>query len=148
MYHCTFEDKPTVVTALNTGILILIEYVFASRLPDHDWSLQTTTTTTTTKKQFLNVSKIHDYTGNAVAITLPAMFFLTSCDTMSYFYCMYKKAIFEHVLKQEILSAELLSDLSEHTHHLETLEDENICPNICLWYVCFNVCSNLLLLTV
>ena len=46
MYHCTFEDKPTVVIALNTGILILMEYVFASRLPDHDWSLQTTTTST------------------------------------------------------------------------------------------------------
>ena len=50
MYHCTFEDKLTVVTALNTGILILIEYVFAPRLPDYDWSLQTTTTTTTKKK--------------------------------------------------------------------------------------------------
>ena len=38
-------------------------HVFASRLPDHDWFLQTK------KKQLVNVSKIHDYIGNAVANT-------------------------------------------------------------------------------
>ena len=38
-------------------------HVFASRLPDHDWFLQTK------KKKLVNVSKIHDYIGNAVANT-------------------------------------------------------------------------------
>ena len=74
MYQRTLEDKPTVVIASDIDILILMVHVFASRLPDHDWFLQTK------KKQFVNVSKIHDYICNAVAITLPAMFVLTGCD--------------------------------------------------------------------
>ena len=86
-YHCTLEDKPTVVIASDTDILILMLHVFASRLPDHDWFLQTK------KKQFVNVSKIHNYIGNAVAITLPSMFVLISCDTVSYFYRKSKKAL-------------------------------------------------------
>ena len=87
IYHCTLEDKPTVVIASNTDILILMLHVFASRLPDHDWFLQTK------KKQFGNVYKIRNYIGNAVAITLPSMFVLTSCDTVSYFYRQSKKAL-------------------------------------------------------
>ena len=54
MYHCTLEDKPTVVIASDTDILILTLHVFASRLPDHDWFLQTK------KNQFMNVSNIHN----------------------------------------------------------------------------------------
>ena len=80
MYHCTLEDKPAVVIASDTDILVLMVHVFASRLPDHDWFLQTK------KNQLVNVSKIYDYIGNEVAITLPAMFVLTGCDTVSYFY--------------------------------------------------------------
>ena len=41
---------------------------------------------TTKKKQFANVSKIHDYIVNAVAVTLPGMFVVTGCDTMIYLY--------------------------------------------------------------
>ena len=79
MYHCTLEDKPTAVIASYTDIFTLLVDVFTSRLPDHDWFLRTR------KNQFMNVSKIHHYIGYAVAITLPAMFVLTSCDTVSYF---------------------------------------------------------------
>ena len=32
MYYCTLEDKPTVVIASDTDILILMVHVFASRL--------------------------------------------------------------------------------------------------------------------
>ena len=53
------------MTASDTDILTLMVNVFASRLPDLDWFLKTK------KNQFVNVSKIHDYIGNAVAITLP-----------------------------------------------------------------------------
>ena len=49
MYRCTLEDKPTVVLASDTDILILMVHVFVSRLPDHDWFLQTK------KSQFVNV---------------------------------------------------------------------------------------------
>ena len=77
LYHCTSEDRPAVVIASNTGILILMIYVFASCFSDHDRFLQIK------KNQFANVSKIHDYIGNAVAITLPAMFVLTGCYTVS-----------------------------------------------------------------
>ena len=31
LYHCTFEDKSTVVTASDTDILILMVHIFASR---------------------------------------------------------------------------------------------------------------------
>ena len=140
MYHCTLEDKPIVVISLDTEILTLMVRVFGSRLLDHDWFLQTK------KNQFVNVSKILDYIGNAVAITLPAMFILTGCDTGSYFYRYSKTAILEQVLKQEVFAVELLSDLGEHTFLSETLK--KICRDICLWYVCSNVCSNLLPLTV
>ena len=116
--YCTLKDKPTVVIALDTDILILMVHVFASRLPDHDFISQTN------KKQFVNVSKIHDYISNTVAITLPAMFVLTGCDAVSYFYRKSKKAILERVLKQEVLPSELLSDLEEHTHLSETSEEE------------------------
>ena len=57
----------------------------------------------------MNVSKIHDYIGNAVAITLPAMFVLTGCDAVSYFYRKSKKAILERILKQEVLEWLLLT---------------------------------------
>ena len=105
MYHCTLEDKPTVVIVWDTDILILIVHVFASCLPDHDWFLKTK------KNQFVNVSKIHYYIDNAVAMTLPTMFVLTGCYTVSYFYSKFKKAILEGVFKQEVLAVELLSDL-------------------------------------
>ena len=41
MYHSFLEDKPTVVITSDTDILILMVHVFASRLLDHDWLLQT-----------------------------------------------------------------------------------------------------------
>ena len=72
----------------------------------------------------MNVSKIYDYIANAVAITLPAMFVITGCDTVSYFYRKSKKAILERVLKQEVLAVELLSDLGEHTHLSEASEEK------------------------
>ena len=75
------------------------------------------------KKQFVNVSKIHEYIGNVVAITLPAMFVLTACDTMSYFYRRSKKTIVEQVLKQEILASDFLPDFKEHTHLSETSKE-------------------------
>ena len=50
IYHYTLEDKPTVVIASDTDILILMVNVFACHLPDHDWFLQTE------KNQFVNVS--------------------------------------------------------------------------------------------
>ena len=118
MYHCTMDDKPAVVIASDTDILILIVYVFVSRLSNHDWFLQTK------KNQFVNVSKIHDYIGNAVAIMQAAMFVLTGCDTVRYLYRKSKKAILERVLKQEVLVVELLSDFGEHTYLSETSEEK------------------------
>ena len=50
MYHCTLEDKPTVVIASDSDILKLMVHVFASHLPDHDCFLQTK------KNQFVNIS--------------------------------------------------------------------------------------------
>ena len=52
------------------------------------------------KKQFVNVSKIHDWIGDTVAVPLPAMFVLTGCDTVRYFYRKSKKTLLERVLKQ------------------------------------------------
>ena len=117
MCNCALEDKPRMVFALDTNMLILMVHVFASRLSDHDWFLQTK------KNQFVNISKIHEYISNAVAITLPAIFVLTDCDTASYFYRKSKKAILEWVLKQEILAAEHLPDFEEHTHRSETSKE-------------------------
>ena len=71
----------------------------------------------------MNVSKIHEYIGNVVAITLPAMIVLTVCDTVSYFYRKSKKAIVEQVLKQEILASDLLPDFKEHTNLSETSKE-------------------------
>ena len=139
MYHCTLEDKPAVVIASDTDILVLMVHVFASRLPDHGWFLQTK------KNQLVNVSKIYDYIGNAVAITLPAMFVLTGCDTVSYFYRKSKEAILEHVLKQEVSAV----DSIKFGRAYPSLGDvrrkaKEICPDNYLWFVCSNVCSNLL----
>ena len=128
MYNYTLEDKPTVEIASDTDILILMVHVFACRLLGHDWLLQTK------KIQFVNVSKIHDYIGNAVAITLPAMFVLTGCDTVCYFY---RKSWASVRLPRAYPSR---GDVRRKA--------EKIFSNICLWYVCSNVCSNLLLLTV
>ena len=102
------------VIAPDTGIFILMEHVFVSHLTENDWFLQRH------KNQCVNVSKIHDYNGNAIAITLPAMFVHTDCDTVSYFYQKYKKAIFEQFFKQDILAIEFLSDFREHTYLSET----------------------------
>ena len=43
MYHCSLEDKPTVVVVSDNDILVLMVHVFASRLPNHDWFLQNKT---------------------------------------------------------------------------------------------------------
>ena len=111
MYHCILGDKPKVVIASNTDILTLMLHVFAPRLFHYDPFLLTK------KYHFVNVSKIYDHiTGKAAAITLLAMFFLTSCDTVSYFYRKSKRAILEWVLKWQVLAIELGLDLGEHTH--------------------------------
>ena len=79
----------------------------------------------TKKNQFVNVSEIHDYISNAAAITLLAMFVLTGCDTVSYFYRKSKSAILEGVLKQEFLAAELVSDLGEHIQLSDMSEEKS-----------------------
>ena len=79
----------------------------------------------TKKNQFVNVFKIHDYISNAVAITVLAMFVLTGCDTVSYFYHKSKSAILEGVLKQEFLAVELVSDLGEHIHLSDMSEEKS-----------------------
>ena len=114
MYYYTLEDKPTVVIASDTDILIIVVHVFASGLPDHDWFLQTR------KNQFVNVSKVHDYIGNAVAMTLPAMFVLAGCDTVSYFYVSPRSLYLS--LEARSLAVELLSDFGEHTYLSDTSE--------------------------
>ena len=114
MYHCTLEGKPTVVIASDTDILVLLIYAFAFRLPAHDWYLQIK------KDQFVNVSKLHDFTGNAVALILPAMFVITGCDTVSYFFRKSKKVVFERLLKEQDLAIDLLSDLGMDTHLSES----------------------------
>ena len=48
-----------------------------------------------------------------VAITLPALFLATGCVTVSHIYRNSSKVILERVLKQEILTAELLSDFEK-----------------------------------
>ena len=65
------------------------------------------------------MSKIHNYIGNAVAITIAAMFVLNSYDIVSYFYCKSEMAILKWVLKQEVSAAELLPNLGAHTHFSE-----------------------------
>ena len=52
------------------------------------------------------------------------MVVLTGCDTVSYFYCKFKKTILEGVLKQEVFPVEHLSDLRKHTHLSETSEEK------------------------
>ena len=78
------------------------------------------------------------------------MFVLASCDTVSYFYRNSMEAILERVLKQEVLAVELLSDYGRAYPSLGDVRRKagKICLDICLWYVCSNVCSNILPLTV
>ena len=71
-----FSVEQTKKVSWTTDILKFMVNIFASRLPDmNDFY--------TKKSQFVNVCKIQDYIGNAVTITSPAMFILTSCDTVS-----------------------------------------------------------------
>ena len=118
IYHCMMEDKPTVVIASDTDILILMVYAFASRLPTNDWYMQIN------RDQFVNISKIHDFTGNPVALILPAMFVITGCDTVSYFFRKSKKAVFEKVLKKQELAIECLSDLGVNELISEEAEEK------------------------
>ena len=69
-----------------------------------------------------------------VAITLPALFLATGCVTVSHIYRNSNKVILERVLKQEILTAELLSDFEKHTHLSET-SDEKL-KRFALIFVC------------
>ena len=142
MYYCTLEDKLTAVIASDPNTLILVVLVFTSRLHDHARFLQTK------KNQFVNVSKIHDYIGNRVAITLPAMIVLTGCDAVSYFYVSPGRLY----LSLEARSLSCCASVRFRTAYL-SLGDvrrkaEKSFPDICLWYVCSNVFSNLLSLTV
>ena len=76
------------------------------------------------KNQFVNVSRIHDYVGNTVAVKLAAMFVFNSCDTVSYFYRKSKKATLKRASKQDVLAVAVLSDLGEHAHLSETSEEK------------------------
>ena len=76
------------------------------------------------------------------------MFVLTSCDTVSYYYRKSKNAILERALKQKVPAVELLSDLGEPSLRDARRKPEKICPDVCLWYECSDVCSNILPLTV
>ena len=58
----TLEDKPTVVIATGSYILIL----YGKSI----WLSSSLTVLQTKKNQFVNVSKIHSYIGNAVVITI------------------------------------------------------------------------------
>ena len=117
--HRTLEDKPTAMIASDTDILIIMINVFASRLSDHDWFVQTK------KIQFVNVLRF--------MITLVmklqsrcnhVIFVHTGFDKVRYFYRKSKKEILERVLNQEVLAVELLSDVGEHTHLSEISEEK------------------------
>ena len=110
MYHCTLDDKPIVVIASDTDILMLLLYVFADRLPVHDWFLQIK------KDQFVNLSKLHDVIGNEACLILIAMYVITGCDVVSYFFRKSKKVVFERLLKQPDMAVDLLSDMGVSTH--------------------------------
>ena len=127
MYHCTLEDKLTVVIATDTDILILMVYAFASRLPDHDWFLKIK------QNKFVNVSKIHDYIGNTVSLVVPAMFVLTGCDTVSYLFRRSKKTIFERGLKKEDLAVST-DTLHSNLRPLYHVESSRIHRSICSIY--------------
>ena len=101
----------------DADFLILLVHVFVSCPPDHDWLLKTR------KNWFVNVFKIHDYIGNAAAIRLTAIFFLTGCDTASYLYRKSKKAILERVSK-DILN--LLYEQQSTSIYNASMKIENI----------------------
>ena len=127
MYHCTLEDKLTVIIPSDTDILILC-YMYLHFASYYGTCIcmyfPIITGFYKPKKKFVNASKIHDNIWNAIAITLPVMFVFNNCDTVSYFYHKSKKAILGQVLKQEALAVELVSDLGEHVHLSETSEEK------------------------
>ena len=85
---------------VDNDILIHLVHVLASPLPDHDWFLQTSC--------------------NHVASAVLSH----ECVTVGYIYKNSNKAILERVLKQEILTPELLSDFEKHTHLSETSDEK------------------------
>ena len=52
IHHCILDNRPVVVIATDSDILICMIYAFSLLLPDHDWFLQTS------PEKLVNISKI------------------------------------------------------------------------------------------
>lgn len=76
------------VKAKDTDIMILI-YSYAVYQPKRNWYMQTD------KDSFVNIRKIQKKFDYSIYLLLPESYAIKGCDTVSYFFNILKRALFE-----------------------------------------------------
>eukprot|EP00794_Sanderia_malayensis_P014978 gene14978-16521_t len=88
---------PVIIKAKDTDIFILMIYAFAVKQPQSEWCMQVD------HDKFISIGKIVQFLGISTALLLPAFHAPTGSDTISYFYRISKKSLFDRAAKQKSL---------------------------------------------
>ena len=89
VYCCSSFNKPSVVKAKDTDILILMIYTYVVHQPQQDWYKQID------KDSFVSIRKIYEKFGITISLLLPQFYATTGCDTASYFFNVSKRVVYE-----------------------------------------------------
>ena len=89
VYCSTSFNKPCIVKATGTDILILMVYAFVVQHPEHNWYMQTE------KHSFVSIRTIYEKSGSTTCLSLPQFHAITGCDTVSYFFNVSKRVVFK-----------------------------------------------------
>ena len=64
-------------------------YSYVVQQPEHDWLMEAE------KGSFVNIRKIYERFGSTTCLLLPQFHTITVCDTVSYFFNVLKRVVFE-----------------------------------------------------
>ena len=95
--HALSSEGPVIVNAKDTDILILMIYACALKKPETILCMQID------HNIIVNVGKITQFLDESACLQPPAFYFLTGCDTTSYFYRISKTSIFEKARNKKSL---------------------------------------------
>ena len=90
IYCCSSFNKPCVLKAKNTDILILVIYANAVQQPEQEWCMQTD------KDFFVSIRNIYEKVGSTTCLLLPQFHYNHRLlDVVSYFFNVSKQVVLE-----------------------------------------------------
>ena len=89
VYYCSNPDKPCILKAKDTEILILMFYDYPPQQPEHNWYVQAD------KDSFVTIGKNYEKLGSTTSLLLPQTHAITGCDTVTYLFNVPKRVMYE-----------------------------------------------------